>query len=140
MKERERWAFILDKDEFVRLSLKKILKKYGFEVEEIDDLSQIEHRKKDIGEGMILADMELEALERWLPFLKRWSHRFVLMSPLVTDDFAARVKKLDIGRIIKKPVDPRMLRKVIREMPFPGEAKVPLPGKKRGIPNPSERR
>ena len=54
MKERIRWAFILDKDEFVRLSLNKILKKYGFQVEEIEDFSQLEGRKKDVEGGMIL--------------------------------------------------------------------------------------
>ena len=41
MKEKPKWAFILDKDEFVRLSLNKILKKYGFHVEEIEDFSQL---------------------------------------------------------------------------------------------------
>ena len=60
MKEKVRWAFILDKDEFVRLSLNKILKKYGFEVEEIEDISGLEKRKKDVKGGMILADMEME--------------------------------------------------------------------------------
>ena len=49
-----KWAFILDKDEFVRLSLNKILKKYGFQVEEIEDFSQLEKRKKEIEGGMIL--------------------------------------------------------------------------------------
>jgi ActR/RegA family two-component response regulator len=46
MKERERRAFILDRDEFFRLSLNKILKKYGFEVEEIEDFSQPGRAKK----------------------------------------------------------------------------------------------
>ena len=41
MKERDRYAFILDKDEFVRLSLNKILNKYGFRVEEIEHFSQL---------------------------------------------------------------------------------------------------
>ena len=45
MKEKLKWAFILDKDEFVRLSLNKILKKYGFQTEEIEDFSQLEKRK-----------------------------------------------------------------------------------------------
>jgi hypothetical protein len=48
MKEKRKWAFILDKDEFVRLSLNKILKKYGFQTEEIEDFSQLEKRKKGI--------------------------------------------------------------------------------------------
>ena len=134
MRESKRWAFILDKDEFVRLSLNKILKKYGFEVEEIEDLSQLEQRKKEISEGMILADMEVEAMEEWLPFLKKWSNRFILMSPLVTDDYTARVKRIGIPRIIRKPVDPRMLRRVIREMPFPGEGRVPPLGKEKRMP------
>ena len=68
MKERTRWAFILDRDEFVRLSLNKILKKYGFQVEEIEDFSQLERRTKDVKGGMILADVEIEVLEGWLPF------------------------------------------------------------------------
>jgi len=63
MKEKRKWAFILDKDEFVRLSLNKILKKYGFQTEEIEDLSQLEKRKKDVDGGMILADVEMDVLE-----------------------------------------------------------------------------
>jgi hypothetical protein len=31
--------------------LNKILKKYGFEVEEIEDFSELENRKKDVEEG-----------------------------------------------------------------------------------------
>jgi FixJ family two-component response regulator len=65
MKETERWAFIFDKDQFFRLSLNRILKKYGFQVEEIEDFSQLERRKKEIKEGMILADVEIEVLEKW---------------------------------------------------------------------------
>jgi len=131
MKERTRWAFILDKDEFVRLSLNKILNKYGFQVEEIEDFSQLEKRKKDVKEGMILADMEIEALEKQISFLRKWNDRFILMSPLITDELTARLKKLGIQRIIKKPVDPRILRKHIREISFPDEGKVPSSGKKR---------
>ena len=85
MKERTKWAFIIDKDEFVRLSLNKILNKYGFQVEEIEDFSQLEKRKKDVKEGVILADVEVEVLERWLPLLKKWNDRFILMSPLIPD-------------------------------------------------------
>ncbi len=51
MRERAKWAFILDKDEFVRLSLSKILSKYGFEVEEMEDLSQLESNYEDQGYG-----------------------------------------------------------------------------------------
>ena len=51
MIERLKWAFIIDKDEFVRLSLNKILNKYGFQVEEIDDFSQLEKRIKDVRGG-----------------------------------------------------------------------------------------
>lgn len=119
MKEKQRWAFILDKDEFVRLSLNKILKKYGFHVEEIEELSQLEKRKKDIEKGMILADVEIDLLERDFSLLKRWNHRFILMTPLITDELNQRLKKMGIYRIIKKPVDPRLLRKVIREISFP---------------------
>jgi len=130
MKEKLKWAFILDKDEFVRLSLNKILKKYGFQTEEIEDFSQLEKRKKDIEGGMILADVEVDVLEKGFPFLKRWNDRFVLMTPLVTDELALRLKKMGVHRIMKKPVDPRLLRKVIREISFPKGEKAPLFGKK----------
>ena len=130
MKERTRWAFIIDKDEFVRLSLNKILKKYGFQVEEIEDFSQLERRKKDVKGGMILADVEIEVLEGWLPFLKKWNDRLILMSPLITEELILRLKKSGIQRIIKKPVDPRILRRHIREISFPGEVKVASLGKK----------
>ena len=130
MKERIKWAFILDKDEFFRLSLNKILKKYGFQVEEIDDFSQLEKRKKDVEGGMILADVEIEVLERWFPLLKKWNDRFILMTPLATDEMSLRLKKVGIHRIIKKPVEPRLLKRVIREI-FPlDEVKTSSSGKK----------
>jgi FixJ family two-component response regulator len=130
MKEKRKWAFILDKDEFVRLSLNKILKKYGFQTEEIEDFSQLEKRKKDVEGGMILADVEIDVLEKGFPLLKKWNHRFILMTPLVTDELTIRLKKMGIHRIMKKPVDPRLLRKVIREISFPHGVKVPPFGKK----------
>ncbi len=130
MKERMRYAFIIDKDEFVRLSLNKILKKYGFHVEEIENISQLEKRKKDVEGGMILADVEIDVLEKSFSLLKKWNNRFILMTPLVTDEFTLRLKKMGIHRIIKKPVDPRLLRKVIREISFPEEVKTPSFGKK----------
>lgn len=130
MKERTRWAFIIDKDEFVRLSLNKILKKYGFQVEEIEDFSQLEGRKKDIKGGMILADVEIEVLEGWFTLLRKWNDRFILMSPLITEELTLRLKKIGIQRIIKKPVDPRILRRNIREISFPDAAKVASLGKK----------
>jgi DNA-binding NtrC family response regulator len=130
MKEKRKWAFILDKDEFVRLSLNKILKKYGFQTEEIEDFSQLEKRKKDVDGGMILADVEIDVLEKDFPFLKRWNDRFVLMTPLVTDELAFRLKKMGIHRVMKKPVDPRLLRKVIREISFSDGEKAPSFGKK----------
>ena len=130
MKERTRWAFILDRDEFVRLSLNKILKKYGFQVEEIEDFSQLERRTKDVKGGMILADVEIEVLEGWLPSLKKWNDRLILMSPLITDELILRLKKSGIQRIIKKPVDPRILRRNIREISFPDAAKGASLGKK----------
>jgi FixJ family two-component response regulator len=130
MKEKLKWAFILDKDEFVRLSLNKILKKYGFSVEEIEDFSQLEKRKKDLERGMILADVEIDVLEKGFPLLRKQNNRFILMTPLVTDELIIRLKKMGIYRIIKKPVDPRLLRKVIREISFPDEVKAPSFGKK----------
>ncbi len=130
MKERMQCAFIIDKDEFVRLSLNKILKKYGFHVEEIEDISQLEKRKRDVEGGMILADVEIDVLEKRLSLLKKWNNRFILMTPLVTDELTLRLKKMGIHRIIKKPVDPRLLRKAIREISFPDEVKTPSLGKK----------
>jgi DNA-binding response OmpR family regulator len=130
MKEKLKWAFILDKDEFVRLSLNKILKKYGFHVEEIEDFSQLEKRKKDIEGGMILADVEIDVLEKGFPLLRKWNNRFILMTPLVTEELTLRLEKMGIHRIIKKPVDPRLLRKVIREVSFPDEVKTHSFGKK----------
>jgi len=130
MKEKSKWAFILDKDEFVRLSLNKILKKYGFHVEEIDDFSQLEKKKKDIEGGVILADVDIDVLEKGFPFLKKWSRRFILMTPLVTDELTIRLKKMGIRHIIKKPVDPRLLRRIIRGISFPDEAETPSFGEK----------
>lgn len=130
MKEKLKWAFVLDKDEFVRLSLNKILKKYGFHVEEIEDFSQLEKRKKDVEAGMILADVEIDVLEKGFSLLKKWNDRFILMTPLVSDELTIRLKKMGIHRIIKKPVDPKLLRKVIREISFPYEVKTPSFGKK----------
>ena len=130
MKEKSKWAFILDKDEFVRLSLNKILKKYGFHVEEIEDFSQLEKKKKDIEGGVILADVDIDVLEKGFPFLKKWSRRFILMTPLVTDELTIRLKKMGIQHIIKKPVDPRLLRRIIRGISFPDEAETPSFGEK----------
>jgi len=125
MAEKKKWAFILDKDEFVRLSLNKILKKYGYCVQEIEDFSELEKRKKDVEEGIILADLEIDVLERWTPFLKRWNDRFVLMTPLITDELTVRLEKIGVHRIMKKPVEPRLLKRVIREISFPDEVKTP---------------
>jgi FixJ family two-component response regulator len=130
MKESMKWAFIIDKDEFVRLSLNKILKKYGFQVEEIEDFSQLEKRKKDAKRGMILGDVEIEVLEGQLPLLKKWDGRFILMSPLITDELTLRLKKIGIQRIIKKPVDPRMLRRHVREISYPDKVKFSPSGRK----------
>ena len=130
MKEKGKWAFILDKDEFVRLSLNKILKKYGFQTEEIENFSQLEKRRKDVEGGMILADVEIDVLEKGFSLLKRWNDRVILMTPLVTEELTLRLKKMGIRRIMKKPVDPRLLRKVIREISFPDGVKAPSFGKK----------
>src|SRR4030043_1182786 len=108
MTERKKWAFILDKDEFVRLSLNKILKKYGFSVQEIEDFSELEKRKRDMEEGVILADLEIDVLEKWAPLLKRWNDRLILMTPLITDELTIRLKKIGVRRVMKKPVEPRL--------------------------------
>ena len=135
------WAFILEKDQFFRLSLNKILKKYGFEVEEIEDFSELERRKKDVEEGMVLADVEIEVLDRWVPLIRKWNDRFILMTPLVSDDLALRTKKMGIQHILKKPVEPKFLKRVIQEITFPDETKTRSLGKKDGgFPFQSERR
>jgi FixJ family two-component response regulator len=134
MKEKLKWAFVLDKDEFVRFSLNKILKKYGFHVEEIEDFSQLEKRKKDVEGGVILADVEIDVLEKDFPLRRKWNNRFILMTPLITDEIHLRLEKMGIHRIIKKPVDPRLLRKAIREISFPDEVKTPSFGKKGRVP------
>ncbi len=131
MKESVRKAFIMDHDEFVRLSLNKILRKYGFEVEEIEDFSELEGRKKEIEAGVILADVDNQDLERWSPFLKRWNERFILMTPLVADELNPCLEKTGISHVLKKPVEPKALRKVIRKIPFPNGGK-PLPSGKKG--------
>ena len=127
MEKRDKWAFILDKDQFVRLSLTKILKKYGFQVREIEDFSQLGSVKKTIKEGMILADVEVDALGDSLPILKRWKDRLILMSPLVTEELTLNLKKMGIHHIIKKPVEPKLLRKVIRAI-FPRDEIRPSSG------------
>jgi len=130
MTEKLKWAFILDKDEFVRLSLSKILDRYGFQVEEIEDFSQLERRNRDVQGGIILADTEIEVLERWVHLLKKWSDRFVLMTPLVTDELNGRLKKIGIYHVIKKPVEPGLLKRVIRKITPDGQTKSPPLSKK----------
>lgn len=124
MDREKKWAFIIDKDQFFRLSLKKILKKYGFEVEEIDDFSQLERRKKDVEGGMVIADVEIEVLERWVPLIRKWNDRFILMTPVVSDDLTLWTKRMGIQHILKKPVEPRFLKRVIQKITFPGETKA----------------
>jgi len=124
-------AFIFEKDQFFRLSLNKILKKYGFVVEEIEDFSELESRKKDIEEGMVLADVEIEVLEQWLPLVRKWNERFILMTPLVSDDLALRTKKMGIQHILKKPVEPKSLRRILRKFGFPDETKSRASGRGR---------
>jgi len=116
MKKTCRYAFILDKDEFVRLSLSKILQKYGFQVEEVDDFSQLRDRRKEIAQGIVLADVEMDALEIGVSLLKKSADRLILMSSQITDELKLRLKKMGIRRMIKKPVEPGILKKVIREI------------------------
>ncbi len=119
MMKKVRYALILDKDEFFRLSLNKILKKYGFQVEEIEDLNQLEKRRKEIETGLVLADVEIETLEKNFPLIRKWNDRFIFMTPLVNDEINLRLKKMGIHRIIKKPVEPKLLKRAIREISFP---------------------
>ncbi len=131
MRQTKKWAFVLDPDEFVRLSLSKILRKYGFEVEEMEgDLSKLQKTRKKIETGIILADIEMDLLEKSLPVLTRWRDRLIVMTPLVTDELRRRLKKIGVRRIIKKPVEPRTLRRVIRGISLPGEAKPASSGKR----------
>lgn len=133
MAERGSRAFVLDRDEFVRLSLSRILSRYGFEVEEIADLSELEHRKKEVPWGIVLADTEIEALEQAGSLLKDWVDRFIWMTPLVTDELNGRLRRIGIRHVIKKPVEPERLKRLIRKMR--GEA-VPAdrskPGRRQG--------
>jgi len=123
--KQEKYAFILDKDEFVRLSLNKILNKYGFQVEEIEDFSQLESRRKEIERGIVLADVEMDVLEKWVPLVKKCEGHFIFMSPLITEELNLRLKKMGIRRMIKKPVEPRVLKRVIREICPAEEACLP---------------
>jgi hypothetical protein len=41
------------------------------------------------------------------------------MTPLATDEIVLRLKKVGVRRILKKPVEPKSLRKVIHDMAFP---------------------
>jgi len=132
MNERVKWAFIIDQDEFVRFSLNKILQKYGFQVEEVEDVAQLEGREKDIRGGVILGDVEIEVLERRFSPFRKYRDRFILISPLNTDELTPRLKKIGIQHIVKKPVDPKMLRRMIRQISFPEGLKVLSPGKKKG--------
>lgn len=116
MTQGEKRAFVLDRDEFVRLSLSKILSRYGFEVEEIGDLSELEGRQEEMETGVVLADTEIEAMEGAIPFLKRWVDRFIWMTPLVTDELNGRLRKIGIRHVIKKPVEPERLKRLIRKM------------------------
>ena len=132
--KQEKYAFILDKDEFVRLSLNKILNKYGFQVEEIEDFSQLESRRKEIERGIVLADVEMDVLEKWVPLVKKCEGHFIFMSPLITEELNLRLKKMGIRRMIKKPVEPRVLKRVIREICPAEEECIPSlsQGRKKG--------
>ncbi len=131
MKGKIRWAFVIDKDEFVRLSLNKILRKYGFAVEEVEDFSQLERKKKEIEGGVVLADVDIEVLEKWVPLLKKWNDRFILMTPLITEDLPSRLNQIGIHHIIKKPVEPKLLKKAIQAISFPDEMNLRPSGKQR---------
>jgi FixJ family two-component response regulator len=129
MDQEKKWAFILEKDQFFRLSLKKILKKYGFEAEEIEDFSELEKRKKEVEGGMILADVEMEVLEKWAPLIRKWRDRFILMTSLPSDELSLRTEKMGIRHILKKPVEPKYLKKVIQKISSPDDLKTRSPGK-----------
>jgi len=131
MKEKVKYAFILDEDEFVRLSLSKILNRYGFEVEEIEDFSQLADRKREIEQGIVLADVEIDALEKGLSLFKKWNHHFIFMSPLITEELTRRLKGMGVRRTIKKPVEPRLLKRAIREICPPGKEVLSSPARKR---------
>jgi hypothetical protein len=56
------------------------------------------------------------------------------MSPQITDELKVRLKKMGIRRMIKKPVEPGILKKVIREIcPFQEECfSSPVRGREKG--------
>lgn len=116
MVEKKKRAFLLDHDEFVRLSLSRILSRYGFEVEEIGHLSELEDRKKEVETGIVLADTEIEAVEEAASFLKSGVDRVIWMTPLVTEELSGRLRKIGIRHVIKKPVEPERLKRLIRKM------------------------
>ena len=122
---------MIDKDEFVRLSLNKILKKYGFEVEEVEDVTELEGRRKDLEGGIILADLDAAELEKWSSLLKRWNDRFILMTLQVNDDLTPCLEKLGVHHVLKKPVEPKLLKRTIRKIPFPNQQGHVLSQKKK---------
>ncbi len=138
MAEKGNLAFVLDRDEFVRLSLSKILNRYGFEVEEIADLAELEHRKKEAQSGIVLADTEIEAIEEAASFLEDWADRFIWMTPLVTDELNGRLRRIGIRHVIKKPVEPERLKRLIRRMTARGSSADP--SKPRGRQRASKQR
>jgi response regulator RpfG family c-di-GMP phosphodiesterase len=71
----------------------------------------------------------MEVLERWSPLIRKWSDRFILMTPLPSNDLSLRTKKMGIQHILKKPVEPKYLKKVIQKISFPDETKTRSPGK-----------
>jgi hypothetical protein len=41
------------------------------------------------------------------------------MTPLVTEELTLRLKKSGVRHILKKPVEPKLLKRVLRGIPFP---------------------
>lgn len=79
----------------------------------------------------MLADVETDVLEKSISLVRKWSDRFVFMSPLITEELNLRLKKMGVRRMIKKPVEPRLLRRVIREICPSEEERSSSPGRGR---------
>ena len=52
------------------------------------------------------------------------------MTPLVTDELNSRLKKIGVHHVIKKPVEPEVLKRLIQKITFNGPAKSPPLSKK----------
>jgi hypothetical protein len=52
------------------------------------------------------------------------------MTPLVTEELNCRLKKIGIHHVIKKPVEPGLLKRLIRKITVDGQTRSPSLSKK----------